>query len=223
MVNTILARRVNHIVAKGDSPAWPKGSKSRGFSNYQVPLQSNNITNTGITIYGTHAQITTDGNSYNDNDRGYVPSLIERRGKVQNILNESKDNYNDLANYAHNAWMYIGLGGYIPGGIFDSDDPGTVGDYFNPWINEVVTEMDTNDSYYPIGIVLMNHANTYSHVVNNILQLNNKYRKAYDPDRSPIDGAYINGSGSRVQSAAPGYSSGMTDNQTDAIGWTRIR
>ena len=75
---------------------------------------------------------------------------------------------------------------------------------FNPWINEVVTEMDTNDSYYPVGIVLMNHANTYSHVVNNILQLNNKYRKAYDPDRSPIDGAYINGSGSRVQSAAPG-------------------
>ena len=32
MVNTILARMVNHIVAKGDSPAWPKGSKSRGFS-----------------------------------------------------------------------------------------------------------------------------------------------------------------------------------------------
>ena len=32
MVNTILARRVNHIVAKGDNPAWPKGSKSRGFS-----------------------------------------------------------------------------------------------------------------------------------------------------------------------------------------------
>ena len=33
MVNTILARRVNHIVAKGDNPAWPKGAKSRGFSN----------------------------------------------------------------------------------------------------------------------------------------------------------------------------------------------
>ena len=32
MVNTILARRVNHIVAKRDNPAWPKGSKSRGFS-----------------------------------------------------------------------------------------------------------------------------------------------------------------------------------------------
>ena len=32
MVNTILARRGNHIVAKGDNPIWPKGSKSRGFS-----------------------------------------------------------------------------------------------------------------------------------------------------------------------------------------------
>ena len=33
MVNTILAKRVNHIVAKGGNPAWPKGSKSRGFSS----------------------------------------------------------------------------------------------------------------------------------------------------------------------------------------------
>ena len=32
MVNTILPKRVNHIVAKGDHPVWPKGSKSRGFS-----------------------------------------------------------------------------------------------------------------------------------------------------------------------------------------------
>ena len=30
-----MARRVNHIVAKGDNPAWPKGSKSRGFSTTQ--------------------------------------------------------------------------------------------------------------------------------------------------------------------------------------------
>ena len=33
MVNTILAKRVNHIVAKGSNPVWPKGSKSRGFSS----------------------------------------------------------------------------------------------------------------------------------------------------------------------------------------------
>ncbi len=34
MVNTILAKRINHIVAKGDNPVWPKGSKSRGFSTW---------------------------------------------------------------------------------------------------------------------------------------------------------------------------------------------
>lgn len=33
MVNTILAKRGNHIVAKGGNPVWPKGSKSRGFSS----------------------------------------------------------------------------------------------------------------------------------------------------------------------------------------------
>ena len=32
MVNTILAKRVNYIVAKGDHPVWTKGSKSHGFS-----------------------------------------------------------------------------------------------------------------------------------------------------------------------------------------------
>ena len=36
MVNTILAKRVNHIVAKGGNPACPKGSKSRGFSTHIV-------------------------------------------------------------------------------------------------------------------------------------------------------------------------------------------
>ena len=50
MVNTILAKRGNHIVAKGGNPVWPKGSKSRGFSsfiiayNYQKKLQEKEIT-----------------------------------------------------------------------------------------------------------------------------------------------------------------------------------
>ena len=30
--NTILAKRVNHILAKRDNSAWPKGSKLSGFS-----------------------------------------------------------------------------------------------------------------------------------------------------------------------------------------------
>ena len=33
MGNTILAKGVNHILAKRDNSAWPKGSKLSGFSN----------------------------------------------------------------------------------------------------------------------------------------------------------------------------------------------
>ncbi len=189
-----------------------------GQDYYKVPMLKNNITNSGITIYGTHAQITTDKNSYNDDDRGYVPSLTEREGKAQNILNWSRGNYADINNYAHNAWIYLGLGGYIPGsGYFGEDRYNDVAQELNNWINGIVTGMDTNSSYYPVGIVLMNDATTYSSVVNNILQLNTKYRKAYDPDRSPVDGAQVGGTS--VQSAAPGYSSGMTDSHANAIGW----
>ena len=32
--NTILAKGVNHILAKRDNSAWPKGSKLSGFSNH---------------------------------------------------------------------------------------------------------------------------------------------------------------------------------------------
>lgn len=190
---------------------------------YKAPLTWYNSIESGITIYGTHAQITTDGdNGYTDEDRGYVPSFNQREQMITNILNWSKDNYNDMENYAHNAWIYLGLGGYIPGtNIFNPDDPGTVGEHFNNWIYDIVYGMETNNSYYPIGIVLMNHANANSHVANAILMMNNKYRKAYDPDRSPIDGEYI--TRGKVQSVAPGYSSGMTDNGTDAIGWTRCK
>lgn len=114
----------------------------------------------------------------------------------------------------------MGLGGYFEGRD-ESATSGTVAQSLNNWINGKITEMDTN-GFYPVGIVLMNKVTDYSNVAKNILLLNTKYRQAYDPDRSPITGEYLDG-GSTMQSVAPGYSSGMIDNQTDAIGWTRIR
>lgn len=200
---------------------WTNLSDPNKF--YKSPLTRYNTEESGITMYGTHAQITTDGDSYNDVDRGWVPSFADRKQMASNILNWSKNNYKDIENYAHNAWIYLGLGGYIEGGLLSDDDPSSVANDLNTWIGSIVTNMDNTGEYYPIGLVFMNYATDYSNVANNILQLNNKYRKAYDPARSPIDGAYIDGSGGSVQSAAPGYSSGMVDNNTNAIGWTRSR
>lgn len=193
---------------------------------YMSPLQWYNITNSGLTMYGTHAQATINSTSEsgeNDSSRGYMPSFFDRENKAQNILTWSKNNYSNRDNYSHDCWIYLGLGGYIPGGILQDDDCPTVADVLNNWIDSKVKAMETEKSYYPVGIVLMNYANYYSHVVSEILMMNNKYRKAYDPTRSPVDGSYINGTGNAVQSAAPGYSSGLKDNQTDAIGWSRCR
>lgn len=198
---------------------------------FMVPLQFENSTNTGITVYGTHAQITArdrlfgDGDGYNT-DRGYAPSLTEREEKLNAILNWSKENYDDLENYQHNAWMYLGLGGYID--RISSEDYNEVASTLNGWIDGRIQAMPTS-GYYPVGIVLMNYVEEgdYPNVVNDILQMNNKYRKAYDPHRSPVDGTDIEGNlgggNSTVQSAAAGYSSGMTDNNTNAISWTRCR
>lgn len=193
---------------------------------YKSPLQWYRTTDSGITMYGTHAQATTNSTTSlgsNDRDRGYMPSFFEREQKVQNILTWSQDNYSDRENYLHDSWIYLGLGGYIPASGQNDDDCSTIAFTLNNWIYGKVTAMETDNSYYPIGIVLMNYANDYSFVVNEILMMNNKYRKAYDPNRSPVNGDYINGGTNTVQSAAPGYSSGMKDNQTDAIGWTRCR
>lgn len=207
-------------------------SHKQGFTTndyFRQPLKYMNSTETGITMYATYAQATTgseSGTGSTDSDRGYMPTLAERKDKAQNILTWSQQNYNDRENYSHNSWIYLGLGGYIPGtgGIFGTpDDYSIVSQSLNAWINGKVEEMETNQAYYPVGIVLMNEAINYANVVKNILQMNNKYRKAYDPNRSPVTGDYINDSANSVQSAAPGYSSGMKDNQTDAIGWTRCK
>lgn len=206
-------------------------SHKQGFTTsvyFSQPLKYKNSTETGITMYATYAQATTgseSGTGSTDPDRGYMPTFAERKQKAQNILTWSQQNYSDRENYSHNCWIYLGLGGYIPGsGIFGSDNYTNVSASLNAWINGKVEEMETNQAYYPVGIVLMNEAINYADVVKNILEMNNKYRKAYDPNRSPVDGSYVTGgSSSGVQSAAPGYSSGMTDNQTDAIGWSRLR
>lgn len=193
-----------------------------GYPYYQRGLTEGDNVPSGIEVYGTHAQLSTENQGYTSSSRGYVPSLTERKEKGQNILSWSHTNYNDLDNYAHNAWIYMGLGGYLEDSSeSDKTTSGTVAQSLNNWINGKITEMDTN-GFYPVGIVLMNKATDYSNVAKNILLLNTKYRQAYDPDRSPISGEYIDG-GSTMQSVAPGYSSGMIDNQTDAIGWTRIR
>ena len=150
-------------------------------------------TASGITMYNNQAQITSSTGSGISHDRGYAPSVTERSAVLNGILNWSKSNY-DTENYAHDKWVYLGLGGYqvSEGGNAGavSGSYSTIASTYNTWINGKVTEMGTTPSgqttavpYYPVGIVLMNYVNDYASTVKNILLLNNKYRLQYDSSK----------------------------------------
>lgn len=204
------------------------------------PFAEGTIKNCGepaLTMYSSQAQTmaTLDAESgFTDKGRGYCPTLAERIEKSQNILNFSKENFGKT-NYEHAHWLYHGLGGYsierhdlIPNEHLNNQKE--VAKKLNPWIDGKIKKMSAHPDasqgqtrYFPVGMVLMNYVTDAVYgkpVLLDILSINNKFRKAYDPNRDPLDPSN-NGSSSDVNSAAPGYNSGMKDNGTDAIGWTR--
>lgn len=207
------------------------------------PYATGKIKNCGVpalTMFSSQAQtmakLTINGNNgYDSHNRGYCPTLLERQTKSQNILNYSLLNYGKT-DYEHAHWMYHGLGGYslrqsaILWEDASDDNQKAVAQALNPWIDGKIKKMSAHpdDSqgqtrYYPVGMVLMNYVTDAVYgkpVLLDILSINNKFRKAYDPNKDPLDPSN-NGSSSDVNSAAPGYNSGMKDNGTDAIGWTR--
>ena len=173
-------------------------------------------------------------NSPTIEDRGYAPSFEEREAEIASILEWSDNNYSQ-AEYKHNSWIYLGLGGYYytynPGGIFgigkgwnqDDDSHDDVASRLNTYINDKIGKMTSRPNtengettYYPVGIVLMNYTHAYTNVIKNILQLNTKYRQAYNPNWTP---GGTDNARSDVQTVAVGYSSGMVDNNQKAIGW----
>ncbi len=226
----------------------PKGSSKCLFTYTPITLDEGrfhdnpwcegNIANSAwptLKMYSSQAQTmaTLDAESgFTDKGRGYCPTLAERMEKSQNILNFSKENFGKT-NYEHAHWLYHGLGGYsierhylIPNEHLNNQKE--VAKELNLWIDskmKLMAAKPTGDQtpYYPVGLVLMNYVTDATYgvpVVKGILSHNNKFRKAYDPNKDPL-GPSNNGSSSDVNSAAPGYNSGMKDKGTDAIGWTR--
>lgn len=195
-----------------------------------------------LNMYSAQAQImaTLDATAgYTVDGRGYAPTLAEREQKTENILKCSLANY-QKADCAHSDWLYNGLGGsfwkkntFLGATTGYDEIEGSqkdVAQALNPWIAGKIKLMSANPDtsqgqtrYYPVGLVLMNYVNDAVYgkpVMLDIISLNNKFRKPYDPNKDPL-GPSNNGSSSDVNSAAPGYNSGMKDNGTDAIGWTR--
>lgn len=223
----------------------PKGSSKCLFTYTPVTLNEGNfhkllfcsgdIVNSAtptLKMYSSQAQTMATLNAesgFTDNDRGYCPTLVERKEKSQNILNFSNENFGKT-NYEHAHLLYHGLGGYSIDGSTHLNNQKDVAQALNLWIDSKIKLMSAHPNpslgqtrYYPVGLVLMNYVTDATYgvpVVKGILSHNNKFRKAYDPGKDPLDPSN-NGSSSDVNSAAPGYNSGMKDNGTNAIGWTR--
>ena len=87
MVNAILAKRVNHIVTKGDNPAWPKGSKSRGFSSNFAALNNEDLWEKSREIAQMlHTYVLGDKKS-NMTRRNQVNKILETNSRMI-FLNE---------------------------------------------------------------------------------------------------------------------------------------
>lgn len=236
---------VNCAKAPSTIDNLPKGSKCL-FTYTPLELDENryktqqwctgaiaNCADASLNMYSAQAQIMAspmDATSgYTVSGRGYAPAWAERRQKTENILKWSLDNF-QKKEYAHCDWLYNGLGGYLcdSDGKEVKDSQKEVAKELNQWIDGKMKLMAAKPTggqtpYYPVGLVLMNYVTDATYgvpVVKGILSHNNKFRKAHDPNKDPLDPSN-NGSSSDVNSAAPGYNSGMKDNGTDAIGWTR--
>lgn len=187
-------------------------------------ISNSQVTESGLDMVSSQAQIMADldvSSGFQSSDRGYGPTVSERKKKSENILSLSKGNY-EKGEVSHLLY-YHGLGGYSMYKRVvtehSRDNQSQVASTFNPWIDGIVKNMSATPTgnqtnYYPVGVVLMNKVLDYKPVVKDILSLNNKYHKAYDPNRSPLGS---DGGVTTVQSAAPGYSAGWVNSKTDAI------
>ncbi|MCI7748378.1 MAG: hypothetical protein MSK32_08045 [Paraprevotella sp.] len=199
-----------------------QGSKYKEGRIYKI--SNSQVTESGFGMVSSQAQIMAELNvssGFESSERGYGPTVSERKQKSQDILSLSKDNYEK--GVVSHLLYYHGLGGYSMyrswGLEKSSDNQSDVAREFNNWIDGIVKNMSATPTgnqttYYPVGVVLMNHVLSYTDVVKDILSLNNKYHKAYDPNRSPLG---TDGGVTTVQSAAPGYSAGWVNSKTDAI------
>lgn len=205
IVNEVLGKLIVIINMEGKISATdlPAGSKCF-FVNAPLTLDESMFTNkdsynrgplytykkqTDVTLYNTQAQISSSATSgFTSSTRGYAPTKTERQAVAQGLLDWSYSNYSKT-DYAHNIWIYLGLGGYYQSGrLADATGYNIVASDMNNWINGRVNNMSatptgTQTSYFPVGIVLMNFVNnaTYGQpVVKNILLLNNRYGLKYD-------------------------------------------
>lgn len=145
-----------------------------------------------------------------------IPKYEDRQAALQRMGNESKKIYDAST---HNVWFYFNAGGTQATSIdSDSDSPTTFASTMNSWLLNSINTKINNSEPSPLGIVMFNQCTgdnaTYhgTDIIKAIVEMNSMFYLKHAGDGS-------GSTESEVQSAAPGYSSGMVDNNTNAFGW----
>ena len=145
-----------------------------------------------------------------------IPKYEDRQAALKKMGDESKKIYDAST---HNVWFYFNAGGTQTTSIDSkSDSPTTFASTMNSWLLNSINTKINNSEPSPLGIVMFNQCTgdnaTYhgTDIIKAIIEMNSMFYLKHAGDDS-------GSTESEVQSAAPGYSSGMVDNNTNAFGW----
>ena len=140
---------------------------------------------TDLTYYYYQAQRTLSTDRTN---RTY-PSYNDRKGAINLIISKSDDIY-EQANYAHNGWYQMGVGGFLKDSDNGAEDhEGLANELNSHLLEEVQKKLDEVDEYQPspVGIVLMNYCKNETGLTDNdtkketgliraIIKMNDKFK-----------------------------------------------
>lgn len=145
-----------------------------------------------------------------------IPHYKDRQNALQAMCEKSKEIYDAST---HNVWFYFNAGGTQATSIdSDSPSPTKFAEVMNEWLLNSINNKIKNSEPSPLGIVMFNQCtgdNASYHgtdIIKAIIEMNSMFYLEHAGDDS-------GSTESEVQSAAPGYSSGMVDNNTNAFGW----
>lgn len=145
-----------------------------------------------------------------------IPKYEDRQAALKKMGDESKKIYDAST---HNVWFYFNAGGTeATSKDSDNSSPTSYATVMNTWLLNSINNKIKNSEPSPLGIVMFNQCtgdNASYHgtdIIKAIIEMNSKFYLKHAGDDS-------GSTESEVQSAAPGYSSGMVDNNTNAFGW----
>lgn len=145
-----------------------------------------------------------------------IPKYEDRQAALKKMGDESKKIYDAST---HNVWFYFNAGGTeATSKDSDSPSPTEFAKVMNEWLVNSINNKIKNSEPSPLGIVMFNQCTgdnaTYhgTDIIKAIIEMNSMFYLKHAGDDS-------GSTESEVQSAAPGYSSGMVDNNTNAFGW----